>query len=87
MINSEINIEALFKNILYFSFVMLGLYLIINSGEYLIGLSLFTLAIIFDPLKIKVDMKEKPLHHKIFIIVHLLAAITTILFALSLIVR
>lgn len=55
----------------YGGFVLLGLYMLVFTHEWMVGISNLGIALIFDPFDQKVSWSDRPRYQRIWLIIHL----------------
>ncbi|MDE3253073.1 MAG: hypothetical protein KGO92_09735 [Bacteroidota bacterium] len=66
----------------YAGFVVLGLYMLVFTHEWMIGVSNLGIALIFDPFDQKVSWSDRPLYQRIWLIVHLVLIASLLVYGL-----
>ncbi|MDE3252662.1 MAG: hypothetical protein KGO92_07625 [Bacteroidota bacterium] len=66
----------------YAGFVLLGLYMLVFTHEWMIGVSNLGIALIFDPFDQKVSWSDRPQYQRIWLIAHLVLISSLLIYGL-----
>jgi hypothetical protein len=66
----------------YGGFVLLGLYMLVFTHDWMVGVSNLGIALIFDPFDQKVSWSDRPRYQRIWLMVHLVLLTALLLYGL-----
>lgn len=76
------NISPVFNRILYIAFVLLAMYYALFSPDKMQGVSMFGIALIFDPFDQQVAFNKRPMWQRAWLILHVAAVLVAFVLAL-----